>query len=272
VRALGARAIGPKAVHARWRLADGSALNITVNLAEEGLRESLEQLVRPAGADVLFDSGGALEALAEGTSPATPSWSCASRQRRWSAHHERGHPQPSAHHRRDLTCVESAASPGTRPASPSSGPMPTTSRKWCRKTLARHPGRTRPALRQCRRLPRQPGRNWSAKHAVGYLPPLLTGVQHQPVALPTAVAPAWPVLPGRAGKRRAPDAADFIRPEPAARLAAHRGAGYHRLLVAGHILTLAIAPARCYTIADALADGQRARLGTGRAGLRSAQR
>jgi len=69
VRALGARAIGPKAVHARWRLADGSGLNITVNLAEDGLRESLEQLVRPAGADVLFDSGAALEALADGHFP-----------------------------------------------------------------------------------------------------------------------------------------------------------------------------------------------------------
>ncbi len=69
VRALGARVIGPKAVHARWRLADGSVLNITVNLAEEGLHESLEPLARPADADVLFDSGAARDALANGQFP-----------------------------------------------------------------------------------------------------------------------------------------------------------------------------------------------------------
>lgn len=68
-RALEARAIGPKAVHARWRLSNGSVLNITVNLAEQALEESLDQLAQSAGADVLFDSGGALEALAEGRFP-----------------------------------------------------------------------------------------------------------------------------------------------------------------------------------------------------------
>ncbi|WP_343741907.1 malto-oligosyltrehalose trehalohydrolase [Herbaspirillum huttiense] len=68
-KSLEARAIGPKAVHARWQLANGSVLNITVNLDEAPLREALDDLARPAGADVLFDSGGALEALAAGSFP-----------------------------------------------------------------------------------------------------------------------------------------------------------------------------------------------------------
>ena len=68
--ALDAQAIGLKAVYARWRLNNGTVLNITVNLGEQPLRESLETLVTPAGADVLFDSGGVLDALAAGTLPA----------------------------------------------------------------------------------------------------------------------------------------------------------------------------------------------------------
>ena len=67
--ALDAQAIGLKAVYARWRLNNGTVLNITVNLGEQPLRESLETLVTPAGADVLFDSGGVLDALASGTLP-----------------------------------------------------------------------------------------------------------------------------------------------------------------------------------------------------------
>jgi maltooligosyltrehalose trehalohydrolase len=68
--ALDAQAIGLKAVYARWRLNNGTVLNITVNLGDQPLRESLETLVTPAGADVLFDSGGVLDALAAGTLPA----------------------------------------------------------------------------------------------------------------------------------------------------------------------------------------------------------
>jgi len=68
--ALDAQAIGLKAVYARWRLNNGTVLNISVNLGEQPLRESLETLVVPAGADVLFDSGGVLDALAAGTLPA----------------------------------------------------------------------------------------------------------------------------------------------------------------------------------------------------------
>ncbi|MBP0597462.1 malto-oligosyltrehalose trehalohydrolase [Herbaspirillum sp. LeCh32-8] len=70
--AIEARAIGPKAVNARWMLSNRTVLNITVNLAEEGLSESLEQVARSAalaGADVLYDSGGALDGLAAGRFP-----------------------------------------------------------------------------------------------------------------------------------------------------------------------------------------------------------
>lgn len=67
--AIDAQAIGPKAVNARWLLADRSVLNITVNLAEQGLTESLDRLAHPAGADLLYDSGGALEGLAAGCFP-----------------------------------------------------------------------------------------------------------------------------------------------------------------------------------------------------------
>lgn len=70
VQPLGARAIGAKAVQARWRLANGSVLNIIVNLDQHALRASLDQLVWPAHADVLFDSGGARAALAAGQFPA----------------------------------------------------------------------------------------------------------------------------------------------------------------------------------------------------------
>jgi maltooligosyltrehalose trehalohydrolase len=67
--AIEAKAIGPKAVNARWLLSNRTVLNITVNLDERGLTESLDQLAQPAGADLLFDSGGALEALASGCFP-----------------------------------------------------------------------------------------------------------------------------------------------------------------------------------------------------------
>lgn len=67
--AIEAKAIGPKAVNARWMLGNRSVLNITINLAEQPLTESLDQLSQPAGADVLFDSGSALSGLAEGSFP-----------------------------------------------------------------------------------------------------------------------------------------------------------------------------------------------------------
>lgn len=91
------------------------------------------------------------------------------------------------------------------------------------------------------------------EHAVGYLPPLLTGVQHQPVVLP-----AHSRLHGLSCRVELDNGArlmllissDLNQPPT---LPPIEVPGYHRLLVAGHILTLAIAPPRCYTLADALA-------------------
>ncbi|WP_044528617.1 4-alpha-glucanotransferase [Herbaspirillum sp. B65] len=91
------------------------------------------------------------------------------------------------------------------------------------------------------------------EQAVGYLPPLLTGVQHQPVVLP-----AHSRLHGLSCRVELDNGArlmllissDLNQPPT---LPPIEVPGYHRLLVAGHILTLAIAPPRCYTLADALA-------------------
>jgi len=88
--------------------------------------------------------------------------------------------------------------------------------------------------------------------AIGYLPPLLTGVQHQAVPLPLQSR-----LHGQSCRVELENGArltllissDLNQPPM---LPPIEVIGYHRLLVAGHILTLAIAPARCYTLADAL--------------------
>jgi len=72
-RALDARAIGPAAVSARWQLGaagHGAIWHIVVNLGAEPLREALEDLIQAAGADVIFDSGNVLHALAAGFFPA----------------------------------------------------------------------------------------------------------------------------------------------------------------------------------------------------------
>jgi maltooligosyltrehalose trehalohydrolase len=69
-RALGAAAIDPAAVNAHWRMGDGSMLSIAVNLGEVDVALTLDAALAPAGADVLFDSGGVLLALERGTLPA----------------------------------------------------------------------------------------------------------------------------------------------------------------------------------------------------------
>lgn len=66
---LDAQAIGSAAVTARWRLGNGRVLNITLNLSVDAVSGSLETLAHPAGADVLFDSGGVLESLSDGILP-----------------------------------------------------------------------------------------------------------------------------------------------------------------------------------------------------------
>ena len=62
--ALGAEAIGPSAVLARWRLGDGAMLTLAANLGGEPAR-----LARPAG-DLIFETADGAAALANGSSPA----------------------------------------------------------------------------------------------------------------------------------------------------------------------------------------------------------
>ncbi|MDB5777463.1 MAG: malto-oligosyltrehalose trehalohydrolase [Herbaspirillum sp.] len=68
--ALGARVFGPGAVGARWRMGDGTTLSIVINLGEIDVALTLDAVTAPAGADVLFDSGGVLPALEGGRLPA----------------------------------------------------------------------------------------------------------------------------------------------------------------------------------------------------------
>jgi maltooligosyltrehalose trehalohydrolase len=68
--ALGATVIAPAAVSARWRMGDGATLSIVVNLGETEAASALDAVIATAGADVLFDSGGVLQALERGRLPA----------------------------------------------------------------------------------------------------------------------------------------------------------------------------------------------------------
>jgi maltooligosyltrehalose trehalohydrolase len=68
--AIGATVIGPAALSARWRMGDGTTLSIVVNLGETDVAAALDKVMAPAGADVLFDSGGVLQSLERGNLPA----------------------------------------------------------------------------------------------------------------------------------------------------------------------------------------------------------
>jgi len=67
--ALDAQAVGAAAVYARWRLNNGTVLCIALNLGAETASVALDTIATVAGADVLFDSGGVLDALAGGVLP-----------------------------------------------------------------------------------------------------------------------------------------------------------------------------------------------------------
>jgi maltooligosyltrehalose trehalohydrolase len=69
-RAIGAAAVGPKAVAARWRMGDGTVLSIAVNLADTPAQIALDAVANPSGADLLFETEGALASLDAGHLPA----------------------------------------------------------------------------------------------------------------------------------------------------------------------------------------------------------
>lgn len=89
-------------------------------------------------------------------------------------------------------------------------------------------------------------------HAVGRLPPLITGVQGQAVILPMHSrlhGVSCQVQLESGACLRQVISSDVMQPPSLPPIAE---AGYHRLQVAGHDVVLAIAPPRCYTITDAL--------------------
>lgn len=64
--AINAQAIGPAAVLARWRMGDDTLLVIMINLDQQPVSIALDGWIQPAGADLLFASDGAVDALAGG--------------------------------------------------------------------------------------------------------------------------------------------------------------------------------------------------------------
>ncbi|GGC14441.1 malto-oligosyltrehalose trehalohydrolase [Oxalicibacterium flavum] len=68
-RTLGAQAIGDAAVAARWRLGNGAVLAVAVNLADTPVRVAADTIARTGGADLLFETEGALAALGRDTLP-----------------------------------------------------------------------------------------------------------------------------------------------------------------------------------------------------------
>src|SRR5450830_1557405 len=125
--ALDAQAIGPAAVYARWRLNNGTVLCITVNLGKEAVTDStdttLDALATLAGADVLFDSVGLLDSLAGGVFP--PHSILVIR--------EAARGLAVRKNKRPAITTRPSISWRCWPASRSTGSMPTTSRKRCRR-------------------------------------------------------------------------------------------------------------------------------------------
>lgn len=69
-RALGACVLGEAAVAARWQFGDGTVLALAINLAATDVKVSLDDIARTGGADLLFETGGALASLARDCLPA----------------------------------------------------------------------------------------------------------------------------------------------------------------------------------------------------------
>ncbi len=66
---LGTVVLGAKAVAARWRLGNGNVLALAINLDAVPVAIGLEQLARPAGADLLLETPAALAQLDQGHLP-----------------------------------------------------------------------------------------------------------------------------------------------------------------------------------------------------------
>jgi maltooligosyltrehalose trehalohydrolase len=65
--AIGAAAIGPQAVTARWRMGDGTTFALALNLSNVAVAVSRSKPLCPAGAELLFETTGAMAYLSAGT-------------------------------------------------------------------------------------------------------------------------------------------------------------------------------------------------------------
>jgi maltooligosyltrehalose trehalohydrolase len=68
--ALGACVIGESAVAARWKLRDGTVLALALNLSKTEINVKLDAIAKTGGADLLFETEGALQALGNDRLPA----------------------------------------------------------------------------------------------------------------------------------------------------------------------------------------------------------
>ncbi|HWU96987.1 MAG TPA: malto-oligosyltrehalose trehalohydrolase [Oxalicibacterium sp.] len=69
-RAIDSCVLGPGSVAARWRLGNGSVLAMAVNLSENDLAVTLDDIAKTGGADLLFETSGTLAALGRDCLPA----------------------------------------------------------------------------------------------------------------------------------------------------------------------------------------------------------
>jgi maltooligosyltrehalose trehalohydrolase len=68
-KALGACVIGEAAVAARWQLRDGTVLAVALNLSSAEIAVKLDAIAKTGGADLLFETEGALAALGKDVLP-----------------------------------------------------------------------------------------------------------------------------------------------------------------------------------------------------------
>jgi maltooligosyltrehalose trehalohydrolase len=69
-KALGACVLGDAAVAARWQLHDGTVLAIAINLSASPVSVMLDMIAKTGGADLLFETSGALASLGSDCLPA----------------------------------------------------------------------------------------------------------------------------------------------------------------------------------------------------------
>jgi maltooligosyltrehalose trehalohydrolase len=69
-QSIGAEALGPAAVKARWRMRDGKILMIAMNLANAPIAVALDKLADGHGGTILFETDNVPDAVPDGILPA----------------------------------------------------------------------------------------------------------------------------------------------------------------------------------------------------------